>query len=166
MPPHAAIPSTIRTLPQIEASPTSQFLGTLLQSSGPAPSTSQQITLGYGIPPIPSKTRDKILAGEYIEFSELPPAKGKSLSPSAALSALEGNILLVNPADLHQQKKVIPDLGIWVQCFSIYMGVICSMHPERLPDLIGYMCHICRASERYRWPSWVVFDQNFRQTRA
>lgn len=50
-----------------------------------------------------------------------------------------------------------------MQCFAIYMGVICSRHPDRLPDLLGYLCQICRASERYRWPSWVVFDQNFRQ---
>ena len=29
-------------------------------------------------------------------------------------------------------------------------------------DLLGYMCHIVRASHRYKWPSWVVYDQNFR----
>ena len=25
------------------------------------------------------------------------------------------------------------------------------------------MCYICRASKCYRWPSWVVFEQNFHQ---
>lgn len=48
------------------------------------------------------------------------------------------------------------------------MGVLCSRFLERLPDLLGYtcMCHIARASQRYKWPSWVVFDQNFRQLAA
>ena len=149
-------------LPNIQAPASSQVMSTTAHN---IPSSSLQVPIGYGIPSIPAKTRDKILLGEYIDFTELPPAKGKSLTPNA-LSTLESSVLLVNPIDLLQQRKVIPDLGVWVQCFAIYMAVICTRHPERLPDLLGYMCHICRASERYKWPSWIVFDQNFRQSVA
>ena len=45
-------------------------------------------------------------------------------------------------------------------------GVICSTYPDCLPDLLGYLSQITRASQRYRWPSWVIFDQNFRQQAA
>ena len=118
-------------------------------------------TIGHTIPAITQKLQDKILAGEFIDFSELPPAKGKA-SP-LSLPTAEGNIILVNAADLAQQKKLIPDLGTWIQCFTIYTGVICAHHPTRLPDLLSYQYQITRVSQRYRWPSWVIFDQNFRQ---
>jgi len=48
----------------------------------------------------PPKNRDRILSGEYIDFAELPLAKGKTCSLS--LPAPEGNIILVNAFDLLQ----------------------------------------------------------------
>ena len=89
-----------------------------------------QVSLGYGIPSIPPKTQDHILAREYIDFRDLPPAKGKT-SP-LSLPASEGNIIMVNAFDLMQQKKLIPDIGTWVQCFTIFAGVICFQSPGRL----------------------------------
>ena len=35
------------------------------------------VSLGSGLPAIPKKQAIKILANEYIDFAELPPAKGK-----------------------------------------------------------------------------------------
>ena len=42
------------------------------------PSTSTMVMLGIGLPALPKKLVDKIEAGEYIDFTELPPARGKS----------------------------------------------------------------------------------------
>ena len=120
-----------------------------------------QVSLGYGIPSILPKTRDHILAREYIDFIDLPPAKGKT-SP-LSLPASEGNIIMVNAFDLMQQKKLIPDIGTWVQCFTIFAGVICFQSPGRLPDHLGYLYQITRASQRYKWPAWVIFHQNVHQ---
>ena len=162
MPPQSAIPSSIRTISSTGAPPHSHRLSSIPGEATPNPSIPPQASIGYGIPSVPAKVKEKILAGEYIDFTELPPAKGKALLPST-LSSSEGSLLLINSADLHQHKRFISDLGVWIQCFAIYMGIICSQHPHRLPDLLGYMCQISRASQRYKWPSWVVFDQNFRQ---
>ena len=41
-------------------------------------STSTMVMLGVGLPALPKKLVDKIEAGEYIDFTELPPARGKS----------------------------------------------------------------------------------------
>ena len=41
-----------------------------------------------------------------------------------------------------------------------YVSVVCSQSPKRLNDMLGYMYHIVRASHRFKWPSWVVYDQN------
>ena len=44
--------------------------------------------------------------------------------------------------------------------------MLAKEHPERLADLMAYQALIARASRKYRWPSWLVYDQNFRQEAA
>lgn len=57
-------------------------------------------------------------------------------------------------ADLAQS---IPDLAIWIQCFSMYPS------PARLRDLMAYQAMISKASLKFKWPSWIMYDLNFRQ---
>ena len=99
-----------------------------------------------------------ILKGEYADFTEFPPAKGEVKS----LPNLEGNILVIQAADLAQYKKLIPDLATWIQCFTIFMAIITKHQPDRSSELLAYMNLIVRASTKYKWPSWVIYDQNFR----
>ena len=126
-------------------------------------STSTMVMLGVGLPALHKKHVDKIEAGEYIDFTELPPARGKSRS---ILPAVEGQVLVVQAVDLLQSRRVIPDLATWLQCFAIYAAVIASKQPSCLPDLLAYMSIIAKASQKFLWPSWVVYDQNFRQEAA
>ena len=76
---------------------------------------------------------------------------------------LEGQIIVVQAADLQQTRKIIPDFATWVQCFSLYSATLASKFPERIQELMTYQTTIAKASRKYRWPSWVVYDQNFRQ---
>ena len=50
----------------------------------------------------------------------------------------------------------MPDLATWVQCFTLYMV---KQEPERASSLLAYMEEVARASMKYRWPSWVVYDK-------
>ena len=118
---------------------------------------SSQHMVGHGLPPVSKKLADQIHAGEFIDLDELPPAKGK-VRP---IQHPEGGVLLVSAHDLLQQKRLIPDLATWVQT-----AIVCSQSPERITDLLGYMCQIVRASHCFKWPSWVIYDQNFRQEAA
>ena len=75
--------------------------------------------------------------------------------------------MIVVPAkDLLQTKKLIPDLSTWMQCFALYVAVLAPHQPERVGDLMVYMTIIAKASKKYKWPSWVVYDLNFRQEAA
>ena len=47
----------------------------------------------------------------------------------------------------------------------IPLFLLCKQ-PSCLPSLLGYMSIIARASQKFLWPSWVVYDQNFRQEAA
>ena len=135
-----------------------------LPTISPAPEKQppQQLFLGHGLPPIPKPMAERIIAGAYIDFADLPPAKGK-IRP---LSAPEGSVILVNAYDLLQQRRLIPDLATWLQCCTLYTAVICSRHPTRCNDLLGYMAQISKCSQRFKWPSWVIYDLNFRQEAA
>ena len=99
---------------------------------------------GEGLPSLPKKYVEKILAGEYIDFAELPPAKGKVKSIP---NTVEGQIVVVQAADLLETRpKLIPDLATWVQCFGIYAAVITSKDPTRIKNLFAYLTLIAKCS--------------------
>ena len=125
----------------------------------PALPVEPPLCLWPGLPPIPAKVVDRIRANAYIDFSDLPPAKGKG---KPVTHALEGQVIVVQAADLMQSRRIIPDLATWSQCYAVYVAVLATAQPERLPDLMAYFSLIARASLKYRWLSWVVYDQNFR----
>ena len=79
---------------------------------------------------------------------------------------LEGQILVVQVTDLTQSRKVIPDLPTWLQSFALYTAVILKDQPERAAELMAYQSIIAKASLRYKWPSWVMYDSIFRQEMA
>ena len=129
-----------------------------------APGPSQQlVSIGAGLPSLPKKTVDRICSNEYIDFAELPPARGKSRQLP---QVLDGQVIVLQAADLLQSRRVIPDLATWSQCYALYVAALVPHQPERLPELMAYQSLIAKASTKYKWPSWVVYDQNFRQDAA
>lgn len=120
----------------------------------------QLISVGMGFQALPKRLVERIRANEYIDFAELPPAKGKGRQLQHNLG---GQVLVVQAAELLQSRKVIPDLATWAQCFAMYVAVLAPVQPERVPDLMAYQAIISKASTKYKWPSWIVYDQNFRQ---
>lgn len=123
----------------------------------------QLVSVGQGFPALPRKLVERIRANEFVDFADLPPAKGKG---RPAAHTLEGQVLVVQAADLLQTRRIIPDLATWSQCFALYVAVLAPVQPERVPELMAYQAIIAKASLKYRWPSWVVYDQNFRQEMA
>ena len=105
--------------------------------SEPAKASHQLIPTGPGLPALPKKVVERIHAGEYIDFSELPPAKGK-VRPLH--QGLDGQGILVQA----QSKKLIQDLPTWVQCFAVYVAVVVQKQPERVADLMAYATSIAR----------------------
>ena len=118
------------------------------------------VPVGAGFQTLPKRLIDRIRASEYIDFAELLPAKGKSRTVS---QAMEGQVLVVQATDWLQSRKIIPDLATWSQCFALYVAVLVPYQPTRIADLMAYQTIIAKASLKFKWPSWVVYDQNFRQ---
>ena len=98
-----------------------------------------------------------------MDFNELPPARGLSKSIP---SHLEGQVVVVHAADLASSRKLIPDFATWSQCFSLYAAVAMAHEPSRAGDLMAYNNLIATMSKRFPWPSWIIYDQNFREEAA
>lgn len=149
--------------PKTVAAILSQLGGSAPPAGEPGKSGTNLIPTGPGLPALPKRLVEKIISGHYIDFSELPPAKGRTRTlPSQD----EGHIVVIRAEDLAGTKKLIPDLATWLQCFAIYMAVITDNDPARTKSLLAYMTTIAKASIKYTWPSWLVYDQNFRQDAA
>ncbi len=96
----------------------------LLERAGGEPSKAEEsrgseattVQLGTGLPALPKKVLEKMLKDEYVDFNELQPAKGKGRTVP---QALEGQVIVVQAADLMANRKIIPDLATWTQCFGI-----------------------------------------------
>lgn len=116
------------------------------------------IPTGAGLPALPKKLVERMVSGQYIDFSELPPAKGRTRSMP---TSEEGQIVVVRAEDLTGARKLIPDLATWIQCFALYMAVITEKEPDRFKSPLAYMTTIAKASLKYSWPSWVVYDLNY-----
>ena len=64
------------------------------------PGPSQQlVSTGAGLPSLPKKTVDRIRSNEYIDFAELPPARGKSRQLP---QVLDGQVIVLQAAHLLQ----------------------------------------------------------------
>ena len=87
------------------------------------------VPTGPGLAALPKKLVDKIVANQYIDFNELPPPKGKGRLVS---QAFEGQVIVVQAADLMQNRKTIPDLATWAQCFGLLTAVIAKHTPGRV----------------------------------
>ncbi len=47
--------------------------------------------------------------------------------------------------------------------FSLYAAVLMSTYPERSSSLLMYQATIAKLSKKFKWPSWVIYDDSFRQ---
>ena len=114
--------------------------GTLSSNPAEAGQTSPSlVSVGPGLTSISNKLLENVRSGEYIEFSELPPAKGKD---RYIQQAVVGQILIIQAADMSLARKVIPDLATWQQCFGLYAAALEPSQPHRILELMAYQASI------------------------
>ena len=141
----------------------------LLQPSlggGESSKMSDNIVVTPGIPALKRSMVELILSGKYVDLGELPPAKGFSKPLTSPSSSLEGQVVLLQAADVLRTRRLIPDLATWTQCFAIYTAVLGTKHPTRVQSLLIYMAVVAKLSKKLKWPSRVIYDHNFRQEAA
>ncbi len=70
---------------------------------------------------MPKRLVNRIQANEFVDFMELQPAQGKSKPLSQDVGS---HIVVVQAAELASTRKIVTDLGTWLQCFVLYVAAI------------------------------------------
>ena len=123
--------------------------------------------LSCQIPTLPKKLTETILAGEYIDLSDLLPEQLRINTPSHSSSTKEVVIIPESSWDTRRRKKrQITDIATWVEVFSTYILVLSTQFPEYWPELVAYQLSIVKLSKRFRYPSWLFYDAEYRKWAA
>ena len=68
--------------------------------------------------------------------------------------------------DNKSQRRAISNIIEWVKCFSMYIAVVSSKQPHRVPDLLGYLTLIMESHMEHAGEGWIGYDRRFRQIAA
>jgi len=105
-------------------------------------------SLGEGLPALPKCTLERIWADEYVDFSDLPPARAKAILSAQQLA--DRNILLVQLQEGPSTCKLILDFSTWVQCFAVYTVAVVIHNPDRLPNLLAYLLQTVKNAHKFK----------------
>ena len=108
---------------------------------------------------------DKILRGEYIDFSLLlPDSITHPQAPALQLRCDEsfpGS--LGYPINMIRKRNPIVDsFHKWLDAYTTYMIAIVSHYPRRALELLQYQQIISRAESKFRGLTWLSYDVQFR----
>jgi len=117
------------------------------------------------LPPVPSRVKERIIKGEYIDFASLLPKAMFSSSTDPDLPGLvtvhlpsSSEDISVRPAT---KPKKITSFSSWMEAWNVYLAVIIEHMPSRAPSLVAYQRIITSASVQYPLESWLNYDVQF-----
>ncbi len=119
--------------------------------------------------PLDRSLEDKILRGEYKDFTLLlPDSIYRSQSPAVQLRYEESSPgSQGSPLTLVKRKKpVIDSFQKWLDAFTAYMLVIVAVHPTRALELIKYQQIISKAVSKFKALAWLTYNEQFRSRAA
>ena len=114
--------------------------------------SSPPVLISSGLPPVPAKLVKRIQQGSFVEMVELLP---ETLSSPEYAPDNE-------PAGQKQKRREVTNIINWVQCFGVFIAIVCRKEPSRISDLIGYQNLIIQASIHCQAGRWVDYDRRFR----
>ena len=62
-----------------------------------------------------------------------------------------------------RRRRAVTDIATWIQCFTTYISVTSTLHPQVVPELLAYLTFILRASQDFGGVAWVTYNQAFRR---
>ena len=106
-------------------------------------------------------TYDKIVNGEYVDFSRLIPKDKVLIEEENKMQLVnkDGQIFFV-PAN--SDKTSISNFSRWEQAFRVFCDVYTRAHPNRSSELVQYNHIIHTASMSYNWDNVYLYDKDFR----
>ena len=115
---------------------------------------------------VPSKTRQAILRGEYVEFDSLLPENlwldGDHRGVSISFDEKQLNI----PSHARKKKTHIDSIDKWLSAFAIYCTILLVNFPQRAVEMLSYQEIIRSAQRKFTGFAWLSYDIDFRRKAA
>ena len=118
--------------PSISLHPNDDALSTassMLQNAGVTQTDPLGPVLSQSLPPVPVALRQRILKGEYIDFSTLLPEVMFSVATSTPSP---------NAGRFTGQSPRITSFSTWLDAWNIYIAIVVAHNPSRASELLGY----------------------------
>ena len=131
------------------------------------PTLIQQTTAQTSLPPVPSRIRDRIIRGEFIEFSTVGQSRvcwyvrSSESEPHKSLTlqlAPSGNDVAIHQTS---NPKKITSFSSWMEAWNVYLSIRVDHAPTRATELVAYQCIIAPASTQYPPTAWLNYDVHF-----
>ena len=100
------------------------------------------VVVAPGMPAVPLKLTERMRAGEFVDFCELPPAKERA---RPVTGSMEGQLILVQAVDLYQTKKTDSRPGDLVSMFCPVHGDRCNEAAKKNPRHASIHGHNCKS---------------------
>ena len=124
--------------------------------------------IAEGMPPIPTKTLEKIQRWEYIELSTL--LDGAAYDTPNVTVCQDGQLLVLETADkAKSRRKTISDITKWLQAYTRFMAALMSADTTTKQESVGLAAHLHLILQLYKdlaGPQWLRYDQEFREWAA
>ena len=122
------------------------------------PLLDQPFIVGPGFSPIPAKLVAEIVAGKYIDLSDLLAVNLVQREPEPQV-LFDGRLVLTSqPKKQRRHIKVIASL---METFAIFSLILVSHFPIRWKDLVQYQLLILRTYCHFSGRVWLTYDQAF-----
>jgi len=112
---------------------------------------------------VPGKLAAQIVAGKYIDLSELVAVNLVQKDPEPQLLLDDRLVMTSQPK---KQRRCIEDIASWMEAFSIFSLILVSSFPHRWKDIMQYQLLILRTCRHFSGRVWLTYDQAFREHAA
>ena len=118
--------------------------------------------------PLDKNLEDKILRGEYIDFTLLlPDSLTQPQAPEIQLCLDDSAPGSSSPLTMVRKRKPIIDtFHKWLDAYTTYMLVLVAAYPRRSLELLKYQQTISCAATKFKGLSWLTYDEQFRRRAA
>ncbi|KAL9958523.1 hypothetical protein ACROYT_G035550 [Oculina patagonica] len=117
--------------------------------------------------PVDKNTEDKILRGEYLDFTVLlPDSLNQSQVPELQVRFDDSGPGSSNMTMVRKRKPVIDTFHKWLDAYTTYMIVLVTAYPRRSLELLKYQQTISCAATKFKGLSWLTYDEQFRKRAA
>ena len=101
--------------------------------------------------------RDKIVCGNYVDFSHLLPRVKQACDENRLELINWGGQTYFVPAN-RDQNGTINNFHKWEQAFRVFLNIYTREHPDRASELIQYNHIICSAASTFTWENVYSYD--------